>query len=55
MKHSRWLGHYMEIQFPKVPRTCIRFHERLAKRIAAAVGPQLAQANNPDQPHASAV
>lgn len=55
MKHSRWLGNYMEIQFPNVPRTCIRFHEKLAKRIAAVVGPQLARSNNPDQPHAPAV
>jgi hypothetical protein len=34
MKKSFWLGQYMELQFPQVPRTCIRFPEKLAKKIA---------------------
>jgi hypothetical protein len=35
MKHTRWTGEYMEITFPNVPGTVVRFGERLAKRIAA--------------------
>jgi hypothetical protein len=41
MKRSFWMGKHMEIQFPQVPGTLIRFRESLANRIAAAVGPQL--------------
>ncbi len=55
MKRSFWLGDYMEVQFPEVPRTVIRFHERLARRIAATVGPQLAQTQTPEANHAAAV
>ena len=53
MSRTFWLGNYMEIQFPNVPRTLIRFHERLAKRIAATVGPQLAHAQTTDTSHAA--
>jgi len=35
MKHARFAGDYMEITFPKVPGTLVRFGARLAKRIAA--------------------
>jgi hypothetical protein len=41
MKYSFWLGNYMELRFPNVPGTMIRLRERLARRIAAEVGPQL--------------
>lgn len=41
MKKSFWLGRHMELQFPNVPGTVIRFHRRLADRFAETIGPQL--------------
>jgi len=40
MKRSFWMGNYMEMEFTQVPRTKIRFRERLAKKIATVVGEQ---------------
>jgi hypothetical protein len=39
MKKSFWMGHYMELRFPNVPGTVIRFPEKLAKKIAAVSFP----------------
>jgi hypothetical protein len=44
MKQSFWRGRYMEITFPNVPRTVVRFGQKLAGRIAAAAGPELISA-----------
>ena len=55
MKHSFWLGHFMELQFPELPGIVIRFQERLARRIAETVGPKLSTPTTSEQPHVSAV
>lgn len=41
MKQSFWLGKFMEIQFPELPGIYVRFGEKLARKIAETVGPQL--------------
>lgn len=55
IKHSFWKGNYMELQFPELPGVVIRFHERLARRIAATVSPQIAPPSTSEQPHVTAV
>jgi hypothetical protein len=42
MKQSIFSGKYMEIHFTEVPGTLIRISEKLARKIAAEVGPELA-------------
>jgi hypothetical protein len=44
LKQSRWQGEYMEIRFPEVPGTLMRISGKLARKIAAAVGPELPKA-----------
>jgi len=41
MKKSFWSGQHMEIRFPEMPGLVIRLTDKLARKIAAVVGPEL--------------
>jgi hypothetical protein len=48
MKRTFWSGKHMEIRFPEMPGMVIRLTEKLAQKIATAVGPELQTSSKVD-------